>query len=424
MTTYDDNLLAARFAALAPNPLLGDWGDVLGRVDAARGRRRLTARMRLTGPRMAGRRRLLVVFAVVALVAVVTASALAVRAFIVDKGFIGLPPVGATPSAPESGELVVRWEGTTAPISPQQDGIDIVSTWVYADGRIIWKHRAWHGNGATPIPEAANEFDSGYLEQRLAPEGVELVQAAVAELFDQSRALVEEIPAEEGARFPSHESRVALFVPNDYSAYSARMAAPKGDRLALLWAAEIGVNDALDLKGTLATPDQLSALQRVNALLADPASALPSSAWSVQKVRAYVPSHYAVCIDTSPPPAPPSSAWFVQRMLSMLPARAADLLRDKSRTRSEHDLFGGIDQDQENGHVYLLGRAVTYCFKVETEQAREVAEALSRLEREPQWDSYVLAYRVADGINGLAPTLLWFEPYFPDGRIPFSWPAG
>ena len=25
MTTYDDNLLAARFAALAPEPLAGDW---------------------------------------------------------------------------------------------------------------------------------------------------------------------------------------------------------------------------------------------------------------------------------------------------------------------------------------------------------------------------------------------------------------
>jgi hypothetical protein len=32
---YEDNLLAARFAALAPESLAGDWGDVLGRAGAA-----------------------------------------------------------------------------------------------------------------------------------------------------------------------------------------------------------------------------------------------------------------------------------------------------------------------------------------------------------------------------------------------------
>ena len=62
-------------------------------------------------------------------------------------------------------------------------------------------------------------------------------------------------------------------------------------------------------------------------LLTDPASVLPSSAWAVREVRAYVPSHYAVCIDT----APPKDA---SQLLSLLPTRAADLLRDKSRTSS------------------------------------------------------------------------------------------
>ena len=68
MSTYDDNLLAARFAALAPEPLPGDWADVVGRVGARKGRRWLghpgTFRQR--------RRRLFVVLAVVALVAVVS----------------------------------------------------------------------------------------------------------------------------------------------------------------------------------------------------------------------------------------------------------------------------------------------------------------------------------------------------------------
>ena len=41
------------------------------------------------------------------------------------------------------------------------------------------------------IPEGANEFTSGYLEQRLTPEGVDLLRSAVAGLFDRSRTLLE-----------------------------------------------------------------------------------------------------------------------------------------------------------------------------------------------------------------------------------------
>ena len=101
MTTYDDNLLAARFAALAPEPLAGNWDDVLDRAGAQKVGGPL-GRFRAAQGR---RRRRLVVLAAVALVAVATASAFAVRAFVIDKGIVGLPPVGATPSTPESGVL-------------------------------------------------------------------------------------------------------------------------------------------------------------------------------------------------------------------------------------------------------------------------------------------------------------------------------
>ena len=60
MSTYEDNLLAARFAALAPEPPTGDWGDVLGKAGLARQRR--------------PRRRLLVALTVVALAAAVGAA--------------------------------------------------------------------------------------------------------------------------------------------------------------------------------------------------------------------------------------------------------------------------------------------------------------------------------------------------------------
>ena len=75
-----------RLLPAVPGP--ADWDDVLSRSGARQRRRGLV-----------------VVLATVVLVAVVTASAFAVRAFFLDKGFVGLPPVGATPSTPESGVL-------------------------------------------------------------------------------------------------------------------------------------------------------------------------------------------------------------------------------------------------------------------------------------------------------------------------------
>jgi Tol biopolymer transport system component len=72
MSTCGDNLLAARFAALAPEPLAGDWNDVLGRAGAApKGRRRLV------GSALQGRRgrRLVALAAAALVVAVATAAA-------------------------------------------------------------------------------------------------------------------------------------------------------------------------------------------------------------------------------------------------------------------------------------------------------------------------------------------------------------
>ena len=75
------------------------------------------------------------------------------------------------------------------------------------------------------------------------------------------------------------------------------------------------------------------------------------------------------------------------------------------------------------------GRAVvrpilTYCFRVQLDEARVVAEALSSLEPAPGWTKYALADRVADAVDNLNPTRIWFEPYFPHGQFTFSGPFG
>jgi hypothetical protein len=288
---------------------------------------------------------------------------------------------------------------------------------VYADGRIIWDRRS-HGEPVR-IPEAANELNSGYLEQRLTPEGVELVRSAVAGLFERSRTVLETVPADGDPR-SALAGGLALFVPGDFDGSgSGSVEVPVGDRLIRLrWSQACPPRTLAPrcvdfFEGPIATPEQLSALRRVEALLTDPAAVLPASSWAVREVRAYVPSHYAVCIDTAPPVEGPD-------LLSLLPAGAADLLRDKRRTRSESDLI----EAREAGRTVVIGRSVTYCFKVETEQARQVAEALSGLDPEPGWRRFVLGYRVVEAVNNLGPTRIRFEPYFPHGKFAFSPPFG
>ena len=133
------------------------------------------------------RRGLLALVAAALIVVVGTASAIGgVRDFFLDRGFIGLPPVGATPSTPESGEPSSIGWGAARP-STRTLRQPLVRAWVYADGRIIWAEEP--GHSSRPIAEGANEFTSGYLEQRLTPEGVELLRSAAAGLLDRSRHL-------------------------------------------------------------------------------------------------------------------------------------------------------------------------------------------------------------------------------------------
>ena len=392
MTSHDDGPLAAQFAALAPEPLEDRWDDVLREATTARGDGRRVERSAVSH----GRRRYLVAFVAAVLVAAIgTAAYGTLRLLILDQGFIGVPPVGATPSSPESGELVLRWDGFTGSHAAGTHAIRRV--WVYADGRFIWDRREHDADLPGGVPEGANEFNSGYLEQRLTSDGVELVRAAAAELVDRSRALVDEIPAQTDPWLVGND-RLTLVLPKDFGSAWGDLVVPDGDRWARLrWGAADEVYPAPE--GTNATPEQLSSLRRVYALLADdPASVLPSNAWAAQKTRAYVPSHYAVCVHT-----PPKE---VSQILAMLPTQAADLLRDKTLTHSEGP---GPSRD---------------CFRVDTEDARKVAGALSGLDREPEWDGLALAYRVADAIDYQDRTWIWFEPYFPDGQITFSGPFG
>ena len=76
-----------------------------------------------------------------------------------EVGFIGLPPLGATPSGPTHTELIeVFWRP-----GPPYKG----AAFLYADGRLIWNE--YFGE--------ANSRSTGWLEQSLTAEGIELLRA-------------------------------------------------------------------------------------------------------------------------------------------------------------------------------------------------------------------------------------------------------
>jgi hypothetical protein len=207
---------------------------------------------------------------------VVSASAFAVRALVIDKGIVGLPPVGATPSAPESGVLEMYYWLHGVPGGGKN--------WVYADGRLIRL-----GGGANGRPRR------GFIEQRLTRDGVKLLRSEIVSAggFGQPP--------------PGSES----LHPRNGSSIQVR----KGDRLVpLRWASD---------------------LKRLEARLTDPESWLPASAWKQRKIRAYVPSRFQVCAAAVVVPDldKPRQGRVVQmglaRIVALLPEAAQNVLRGR-----------------------------------------------------------------------------------------------
>ena len=86
-------------------------------------------------------------------------------------GFVGLPPEGVQPSTPPSGGVVLSSNGFGDP-----EGVR-VDLYVFADGTIIWQKWTIH-SVPVGVPEGANGFSTGYLQQRLTTEGVELLRSS------------------------------------------------------------------------------------------------------------------------------------------------------------------------------------------------------------------------------------------------------
>ncbi len=346
MSTYDDSLLAIRFAALAPEPLPGNWADVVGRVDSGwKGRRELG----LPDALSRRRRRLVVVLAVVALVAVVSASALAVRAFVIEKGFIGIPPIGATPSTPTRGELVLSAYGVTRHSRNK--------VWVYRDGRMIFQ-RELHPGTKHP-PGSANRESTGFLERQLTPKGIESLRSEILStgLFGHDRELEMARPVP----FFNY-----IYVRNG------------GQLVRVTWHQDPPY--ASEHAYPLATREQATTLQRLVARVTEPETWLPSSAWRDRQVRAYVPATFELGYGPWPLDAKYSD------ILKKLPAPARDVLR-ATNPRRKRGLVG-FQGD--------LVPAYTYFYTVTSEQARSLRTAFVDAGLEVDWrvGDVALAYRV------------------------------
>ena len=154
--------------------------------------------------------------------------------------FVDLPPDGAPPSAPAAGELVVEY--------PTEN----VRAWLYGDGRLITMR----------MYGTFNEHgwpNSGFLEQRLTPSGVEMIRSYVA--AHVSEPVEETRPANERGR----DVRVRV-----------------GDKL-------------YRRSGTYGPPYWRCNWGGCEKYITDLNSVLPASAWVNKEYRQYVPTRYRIC---------------------------------------------------------------------------------------------------------------------------------
>ena len=358
---------------LPATPGAADWDDVLSRSGAHQRRRR----------------RLVAVAAIALVVAVVSGSAIgSVRDFVLRTGFIGLPPIGATPSSPASGELEIWYWAPWA--ANGKDGR--TRAWVYADGRLI----SW---GGPDRPGSANPLSTGYLEQRLTPEGVERLRSEIAAAGDfgdpDEFAPPGKPPCPLGQSPSDRKKAIAngdCQLPTPEPAPDAPITVPFYSPIVVA-----GL-------GTLVHVDHARDLTRLYARLSDPGSWLPASAWVERDVRAYVASKYAVCYGGWPPDQQIGRS----RILALLPPAVRDLLGDASLRQGP--LFG------EPGN---FRPSYEYCADMTTDEARAVAVALDDAGFHEDGSSR-LNYRIEAPGSNPGEAHVWFEPYLPHGEITCS----
>jgi len=215
------------------------------------------------------------------------------------NGFLGLPPEGSTPSLPKANPWVIAFDG------PDNGGYGHVrSIYVYADGRIIWQK---HGCDDRPkicepleLPQAATTLASGWLEQRLTPEGVELLRSEVlaSGLFDGGDLNLDV------------EGELPHWWPLSVEVLGSR------------GVVSVTTSPTDREGGRSASLEEIRALRRLYVWFVDLEDRLPATAWEDPEIRGFVPScyraGYSLGFEHSGPPDP-----------SKLPPPANELLHGR-----------------------------------------------------------------------------------------------
>ncbi len=172
-----------------------------------------------------------------------------------------LAPAGAEKSLPDVGVLVISFDYFCCPGKTLN---------IYSDGRMIWTQYNIVGpgeGGSFPLaPQGADEWETGYLEQRLTPKGVELLRSELISsgLFEANHSFV--------------KKTIELGI-----------VVRRGERVVSLKA-----STADDPFG--ATQEQAREIERLTEIFKAPAAWLPYDAWADPTIRAFVPSRYVFTI--------------------------------------------------------------------------------------------------------------------------------
>ena len=165
---------------------------------------------------------------------------------------------------------------------------------VLADGRLIWQK-------FEDLPEGANSLSTGLLEQRLTPEGVELMRAEAYAAFRSG-----------DVRRCGPGAYTLFYVPAGGGGFEGNTISADNEHLARVM---------------------------------DPWSWLPATAWEDRQIRAYVPTRYLVTFTAAE--GPDSLGIPLDDLTAHLPAAAVELIdtkywepRKRGPLRSVHDRRG------------------------------------------------------------------------------------
>ena len=171
--------------------------------------------------------------------------------------FVGLPPEGAPPSSPKTGELTLAFDARIPAI-----GMDVHSMRVYTDGRLIWHRNLEDSNpAASRSAFGARTPTTAVIEQLLTAKGVEMLRSEVM--------------------------RTATVIGPVQGSDYVRL--HPGGGSGVYWG---GI--AVRLGGQLRAVDWSDAA--LPGRLANPGAWLPADGWADRRIGAFVPARYAVCL--------------------------------------------------------------------------------------------------------------------------------